>query len=207
MKKNLNHLIIAIVAVAFVAALTGTAAFAFDAVQNQEIHTFLPIPLGDEEPSTPENPTEVEISGVVTDLSADSITVGGNSFLLDATSELDPGLIIGSTVDLTAIEQGDGSFLAVEVSLEETEIDEVDEDCNSETCAEDIDEDLDDFQDEISEVNEDLNEDLQDENEDYDEEITEINEDAAEELQDINEDQNEDSSDHDGDHQGSSGDD
>jgi hypothetical protein len=78
MKKNFTHLVTAIVAVAFVAALTGTAIFAFDNGQAQKILTFLPHTSAESKtPVSSEEMAGIDIKGVITELTPESITIDG----------------------------------------------------------------------------------------------------------------------------------
>jgi hypothetical protein len=217
MKKSITNLVIAVVAVAFVAALTGTAAFAFDVVQNQKPHTFLPIPVDTEgSPESPAGGSSVLIAGVITDLTTDSISIDGSSIRLDASSDLDAGLTVGTKVEVTAYQQPDGTYLAAEVCYESGTLidssdtgttpsddcltddcsDDLNHDCSIDDCADDLTHDCsidncaDDINEDINEVNQEYNEEIADANGDA-EEIADINQDFNEEISDINEDKSE----------------
>jgi hypothetical protein len=227
MKKNFTQLVIAIGAVTIVAALTGGAVFAFSDGQSKE---FLPFLTGSstqhETPEPPTGTTSVVIKGVITDMTADSISVDGNSFQLDAASDVDAGLTIGSLVEITSQQLPDGTYLAMEVCLENNLPDDSpkvevtpEDDCSTDDCSDDIGHDCsnDDCSDDVADdcstddcsddINEDIiesNEEMDDINDDISDEISESNHSNSSNSNSSNSNSNHDNSD---DHDGESNDD
>jgi hypothetical protein len=117
MNKRLPQLTIAIISVVIVAALTSGAAFAFG---NGKISQLIPLLV----PSTVQQQSgmqafastiNVEKTGLITELTADSVSVDGTLYKIDALTDLDAGLAIGTLVEVHAIQLADGTLLARDV--------------------------------------------------------------------------------------------
>jgi hypothetical protein len=119
MKKQISMLVISLIAVVVVSALTSGAVFAFGGGQVKQLLPFFQSPASPQEISKQSaEKTKVEVKGLITDLTAVSITVDGTTFLLNASTDLDSGLVIGSLVEIKSKQLPDGSLLALEVCNE-----------------------------------------------------------------------------------------
>jgi hypothetical protein len=100
---------------------------------------------------------DFEVTGTVDAFDADSITVDGVEYALTPDTQIDGTLELGAQVEIEFVDNGDGTFTAVEVENEAPEIEE-DDDADldeDEDEGEDEDEDEDEGEDDVEDDSED----------------------------------------------------
>ncbi len=61
---------------------------------------------------------DVSVHGTITAINGDVYTINGLTFKVDAKTELGSGLVVGAQVEVDAVLQADGTYLAKEISVE-----------------------------------------------------------------------------------------
>jgi hypothetical protein len=187
MKTRFVKIGIGITALLLAVGISAGAVFAFNKVAPRAI--FIPILEDpDDDQDQLSEKVEIEIAGIVTGLASDSISIDGVAYPLDANSELDKDIVIGSPVVVTLLQLPDLSLVVEEVSFEEgdeqaeEELDEEDSELEEIEDDDDV-EDLDEQEDEDEDVDEDVDE--EDDHEEKSEAIeTDEGEDGLEESED-----------------------
>lgn len=94
------------------------------------------------------NEDYLELKGTINDLTDDSFDIGDNTIFIGDSTKIEGQLVEGATIEVEAITQDNGSLLAVEIEVEDDEMDEQSSD------EEDVDEEEEDEGEDTDEMDE-----------------------------------------------------
>lgn len=109
---------------------------------------------------------EFEATGVIEAIDDTSVTIGGVVYSLTDATETEGLLAVGEEVEIEFVDNGDGTFTALEIENESEDVEDADE---TEDVEDDDDADEDDEDEDEDEDDEDEDEDDEDDDEDDDE--------------------------------------
>jgi hypothetical protein len=111
---------------------------------------------------------DAKITGVIEAIDDTSVTIGGVVYALNGETETEGLLAVGEEVELEFVDNGDGTFTALEIENESGDVEEADDSDETEDIEDEDDADEDEGDDEESD-DEDDDDDQEDEDDDSDE--------------------------------------
>ncbi len=117
MNNSLKKVLAVFLAIVAIFSVMTTRAFAANPAENRGVSHESTARADDHGQDPTRTPTaeDFSFSGIIEAINGNVFTIGGQSVVVNALTQLDSGLTVGSTVKAEVVRQADGSLLAKEI--------------------------------------------------------------------------------------------